>query len=204
MPDAPDLNLESILEKEKLPDLSKIDPDFYDKAARLLIELEAEKTKYPQGTTKSRISVDMLETSKDTVLDILKIRLRKIIRLVEYQSGVAESIPVPESLTHEEKDLYNAFLDVMFKWKDARVNHIYGIKPEKEEPVKETVNQEVSAQPKKKTLRDYTLVRIISDIPTFMGIDNLQYTLAKEDVVTLPAIHANALIAKKAAVKIGE
>mgnify|MGYP005836735649 FL=1 len=49
--------------------------------------------------------------------------------------------------------------------------------------------------------RDYLLLRILEDVPEFAGPDR-NYRLSKEDVVTLPACIARALIGKGKAVEI--
>jgi DNA replication factor GINS len=45
-------------------------------------------------------------------------------------------------------------------------------------------------------------VRLLKDIPTFVGFDGCNYSLAKEDLAVLPTVNAKALIGKNAAVQI--
>ncbi len=44
----------------------------------------------------------------------------------------------------------------------------------------------------------YTIVRVLKSIPTFVGTDSCHYTLAKNDVVTLPDLHAMVLCKRRA------
>jgi len=44
----------------------------------------------------------------------------------------------------------------------------------------------------------YTIVRVLKSIPTFVGTDSHHYTLAKNDVVTLPDLHATVLCKRRA------
>jgi DNA replication initiation complex subunit (GINS family) len=44
----------------------------------------------------------------------------------------------------------------------------------------------------------YTIVRVLKNIPTFVGTDSHHYTLAKNDVVTLPDLHAKVLCKRRA------
>ena len=44
----------------------------------------------------------------------------------------------------------------------------------------------------------YTIVRVLKNIPTFVGTDSCHYTLAKNDVVTLPDLHATVLCKRRA------
>ena len=46
------------------------------------------------------------------------------------------------------------------------------------------------------------MVRLLKDIPTFVGADGRNYTLAKEDVAVLSAVNAKALINRNAAIQI--
>ncbi|MDY6764951.1 MAG: hypothetical protein SV377_04575 [Halobacteria archaeon] len=60
----------------------------------------------------------------------------------------------------------------------------------------------VSAQGNNATQDGYTTVRVLDDLPEFMGTDGRSYSLSKEDVVVLPEKNANVLCEKEAAVKI--
>jgi len=50
----------------------------------------------------------------------------------------------------------------------------------------------------------YVLVRILADIPTFVGLDGRHYKLSKEDVVALPEGNAKTLCNRNLAVKKGD
>ncbi|KPQ45006.1 MAG: hypothetical protein MPEBLZ_00391, partial [Candidatus Methanoperedens nitroreducens] len=55
---------------------------------------------------------------------------------------------------------------------------------------------------KKDISKEYIVVRLLKDIPTFVGVDGRNYTLAKEDVAVLSTVNAKALINRKAAIQI--
>jgi DNA replication factor GINS len=46
------------------------------------------------------------------------------------------------------------------------------------------------------------MVRITESVGTILGTDEREYSLMREDVVTLPAANAEALLSKDAAVEI--
>jgi len=50
----------------------------------------------------------------------------------------------------------------------------------------------------------YVTVRILADIPTFVGLDGRNYKLSKEDVVVLPEGNAKTLCNRNLAIKIGD
>lgn len=70
----------------------------------------------------------------------------------------------------------------------------------KEPPEKNDISKEL---PDKKDIsKEYIVVRLLKDIPTFVGVDGRNYTLAKEDVAVLSTVNAKALINRKAAIQI--
>lgn len=50
----------------------------------------------------------------------------------------------------------------------------------------------------------YVIVRILADIPTFVGLDGRNYKLSREDVVVLPEGNAKTLCNRNLAIKIGD
>jgi DNA replication initiation complex subunit (GINS family) len=193
MPDAPELNLDSILSKEKLDKLSQLDSDFYEKAAKLLKELEAEKSRAEPGSFKDNCITDQLEVAKGQVREIIQERMHNIIRIALSQSVKEDKGDAP-ALTHEETELYNALCDLLSVWRGKRLDQVFGKRSDKKE-----ISQK---QEKTKNFKDYTMVRLLTDVPTFVGLDNCNYTLAKEDVAMVPGVNAKALIARKTAVQI--
>lgn len=198
MPELPDLNLDNILGRESKPELSRLDPDFYDKAALLLSGLEDEKKRTEPDSTRHEFITNQLETTKAKLRKILTARMRKIVRNANSESQKKEKGRMPESLTREEAELYNEMEDLLSKWKDERLAQMFGKKPGK----KEIIAEKPAIRKERAITKDYIMVRLLKDIPTFAGFDDRQYTLAKEDVAMVPAVNANALIAKKAAVQI--
>ena len=58
------------------------------------------------------------------------------------------------------------------------------------------------ATPKPVDNVENTLIRALRDIPTFAGVDGNEYELSAQDIVTVPEVHAKALIKRKAAVQV--
>ena len=196
MPDAHELNLDSIIGKEKQPELSRLDPEFYDKVARLISELEAEKKRDTDEEITNR-----LELAKRQVMEIIQERMRKIIRIATVQAVMRDKGDAP-ALTQEEKKLYNALLDLITGWRRG-LDQVFGKRPgKKEKPEKKEPEKEIHVR-KINNFKKYIMVRLLTTVPTFVGFDDRNYTLAKEDVAMLPDVNAKALIARKAAVQIG-
>lgn len=66
----------------------------------------------------------------------------------------------------------------------------------------EKTQKETLSEGKKDINKEYIVVRLLKDIPTFVGVDGRNYTLAKEDVAVLSAVNAKALINRNAAIQI--
>lgn len=205
MPDASELNLDSILSKEKQPKLSQLDPDFFEKASRHIKELESEKSGAEPDSKKDEDITEQLEVVIGQVRDIIQVRMRKIIGIAESQSKKRDKSDTP-AMTHEEIKFYNALVSLMTAWRQdchdqfgkRRVKKEIGVLHERKEPEK----PEVPKEKKKDISKDFIVLRLLKNVPTFVGMDNRNYTLAKEDVVMVPTVNAKALIIRKAAVQI--
>lgn len=197
LPMAEELNVNSILMKEKAsPELAPLGIDFYEKASALIHELEEEKNRTVADDPKYVFIEERLETTNAELKRILVSRMVKIVHDALLQVGKKHKKKEQSSMTQEESELYNTLFDLLTAWKKERLEQLRGIK--KESVQKQPALKEVP----KVGLKDYIVVRLLKDIPTFVGADKRNYTLAKEDVATVPAMNAQALIAKKAAVQI--
>lgn len=64
---------------------------------------------------------------------------------------------------------------------------------------------QVKKEPNKPSLLSkYTILRILRDIPVFVGHDLRNYNVNKGDIVTIPLVNARALIQRKVAVEINQ
>lgn len=205
MPDAPELNLDNILSRETHPKLSQLDSDFYERASQLIQELEAEKRRVEPDSKYERDITDQLNVAKGQVRDIIQIRMHKIVGMARAQS-VKRDKSDPPAMPREEIVFYTALLSLMTAWRQDCHNRFAkswvkkekGVLPEKKNPEKPNIPPE-----NKKDIKiNYILVRLLRIVPTFVGMDRRNYTLAKEDVVMVPAVNARALITRKAAVQI--
>jgi len=134
-----------------------------------------------------------------------------------------------DSMTQEERKFYDQLVELMTEWRGEVINRIYRKekpvediaqvqeKQVEERPqfqeksvedilqiheIKENTTKEIPAEDKKDISKEYIVVRLLKDIPTFVGVDGRNYTLAKEDVAVLSAMNAKALINRKAAIQI--
>ncbi len=192
MPEPPKFNLANILKEERKEKLSPVDKDFYEKAKRFIRELGIELERIDPESTKYQMLEDEVLTAKKNLRSILEIRMTKI----NYEASVRKSLKShdggePENMTPDERDLYIGLYDLMKNFRNKRLDAKVTHAPAPEPARKPMVN-----------IGDYMVVRALHDIPMFAGMDGRNYTLAKEDIATIPVINANALISKTAVVRI--
>jgi DNA replication factor GINS len=213
MPDVR-LNLKKIVKEEKKAKLSALDGDFYEKAHKLFEEIKIEIGMTDPDDIKYGLLVDELKIAKMDFGEILEIRMGKIVKEASVRKSLKQKEQHdPENLIPLEKGLYDILFSSLVKWRKEQLQ-IEPAAPVKAAPVKAAPVKAAPAKAAPETvivkppaaaniqMKDYIVVRMLRDIPTFVGADLRNYTLGKEDVATLPALNALAMISKKAAVQI--
>ncbi|VVB88362.1 Uncharacterised protein [uncultured archaeon] len=214
MPDQAKTNLNDILRDERKPKLVPLEKDFYDRIARQIQELEEEKKKIADTYgTKYAIIDDELKTARKAIESVIERRTKKIITEASLRASSKQKEKQDlESMTLEERIFYNRLLEVITEWRDEIHDRILGriretvisqdVVVSREAVPVENNNKEIEIEDKKDISKEYIVVRLLKEIPTFVGADGRNYTLAKEDVAVLSALNARALINRKAAVQI--
>ena len=216
MPEKSRINLENILkvERDERKKLVPLEEDFYGKVAGQIQDLEDEKRKIDDlYSTKYAIIEDEQKTAKNAIESIIYKRTTKIINEARYNAEMSlhETSKQKEkhnldSMTREEKVFYNKLLEVMTEWRSEVINRMFKReKPAHHQPAMppgEDKKLELPPEDKKDISKEYIVVRLLKDIPTFVGVDGRNYTLAKEDVAVLSTVNAKALINRKAAIQI--
>jgi hypothetical protein len=98
--------------------LSSLPEDFYPKTRRLIAELKEDVAKKPEKMRE-------YERTKHLIIDIVNLRLRKIVSLA---AASAQTEQFLKNLTKEERILYEELYKKINRWK----NEILGYKGEKE------------------------------------------------------------------------
>jgi DNA replication factor GINS len=211
MPDIinqPRINFNDILRSERKSKLVPLEHDFYDRAARLIRELEEEKNKVEDiYSTKYAIIDDELKTARKSIENIIERRIGKIIKEASLRASSKQKEKQDiDSMTQEEREFYDRLLKLMTEWRSELL--LKKFKKEKQPldsqgaaPL-EKKQKEPLSEDKKDISKEYIVVRLLKDIPTFVGVDARNYTLAKEDIAVLSAVNAKALINRKAAIQI--
>jgi DNA replication factor GINS len=215
-PEKPRINLNNILREERKSKLVPLESDFYEKAAAQIRELQDEKNRIEDiYSTKYAIIDDELKTARKSIENIIERRIGKIIKEASLRASSRQKEKQDiESMTQEERQFYNRLLELNTEIRRELLDKISG----KEKPAsgslaeatreiheKETqkeIPKETPPEDKKDISKEYIVVRLLKDIPTFVGVDGRNYTLAKEDIAVLSTVNAKALINRKAAIQI--
>ena len=153
--------------------LSEVSKDFFKQAHAYLKALEdrvqVEKENNPSSKKYVLLS-DELRNTRRIWNTICDRREKKIILMA--LSAARGGTVKPQHITREEKILYDALLLLL---RDHRKRIL------------------------ESTAKEALTIRILEDIPQFVGSDMNTYVLHKEDVLMLPADVAQVLITRKAA-----
>ena len=169
--------LRNIEQNEKMmPSLTNIGIDFYQEALQYIKELEEkieeERLKDP-ASRKFMLLSDELRNTKRILNSIFERREKKIIMAALLASR--SSRRPPENMTREEKIFYESLIDL----------------------IKENRKRVFEAKRK-----EFLILRILKDLPQFVGNDMKKYSLHKEDVISLPVEVAKILVEREAAEEI--
>jgi len=209
MHDQYSINFNDILREERKSKLVPLEKDFYDKAARQIHLLEDEKRKIEDTySTKYAIIEDEIKTSRKAIEGIIERRIKKIITDASLRASSKQKEKQDiDSMTQEEIKFYNRLFELMTEYRSEILGKIFNkkekpVSPSRSTPTREIKQNETPSEGKKDISKEYIVVRLLKDIPTFVGADGRNYTLAKEDVAVLPALNARALISRNAAIQI--
>lgn len=184
--------LSRILEMERLHKvrknklLTKLDTDFYVRLADYLTKLERmldEEYKNSTASHKAMLLRDELERAKRLSEAIYSEREEKIVSAAI--SAVRGGEPDLKNLISEEKSLYEEILISLKKGREKFST--------KEASEKQTIiSPHLEDYKPERVLSDYIVIRALIDL-SFIGSDEIEYCIRKNDVVTLPKDNADLL-----------
>jgi len=180
--------LRKIQQMEKnSPMLTKIDSDFYTALSRYLKYLDNRLEK-ESSSQKQKLLKDEIQSTKKIVTNIYEQREKKI--LLAAISKARRGNPELKNLVAAEKNLFDSILKMMIQSRRELLNKKSQEKEKTVESEKESEKQENAN----------SIVRVVQDIPEFIGTDTKKYNLKRGDVVSLPEDMGDTL-SKRGAVK---
>lgn len=149
--------------------------DFYQRAASYLNGLHEDSLSSDAHTIQGRLLIREKEITRRLLEELREIRLRKILETAKNGISITE-----EGLTDEEQTLVKNLNDSLTTFKENQI--------QRKDVSPAVANTELA------------VVRFLQDIPEIVGIDLKIYgPYKKEDVGSLPAQNAHALIKQGAA-----
>ena len=213
--------LRNILAKERESKLAKLDPDFYESVRAYLDELRMERK--TASAREAQFLADELDTAGNRLQHIFKRRVGKIVNLasLNIMAEIEGTMNEINAMTPTERSIYDSVLSAVQKGWNELDEMLAG---ESDQPMAQPIVEDIRSEERnaegidgkavmaervediapanhdhesRDELADYTVVRVLRDVTTFMGADSHHYTLAKNDVVMLPNINANVLCKRR-------
>ena len=194
-----------ILHKERnTASLQELPDNFSDKVREYIQQLKNEKSEVDEK--RRELVEDEIRNVRMKAEDIIRRRIGKIVKLAS--SGIKA---VPKGMLEEEEAIFAGVKGHVEEGKAHLFALILGNKENKEKS--EAGSEKVDAviqEPKFKEVEttstiarneELHIVRVLEDIPTFMGTDGRIYKIKKEDVIMLPKTNAEILCKRGVAVQ---
>ncbi len=198
------MNLEElaqILTMERDSDrLQTLDDSFYEDSASYIHGLE--DARIDASNYKEASMID--DETKNARILIEGVFDRRMSKLIEYASIAATGTRISvEGLTKSELPVYEAVVAALEKGRNeilVPILEIRHLNPAKNILGETTSKEKPIENPSASKEDEVMLVKVLKDIPKFVGVDGRHYHLSGEDVVVLPKANALVLCNKNVAV----
>jgi DNA replication factor GINS len=183
-----------ILYKERsTASLQELPQNLYEGARMYIKKLEEEKKEVDAKDKRRELIEDEIRNARMKVEDIIRRRIGKIVKIAS--SGIKT---VPKEMTEEERSIFEDVRSCVDKGRERIAGLILGENEDKMEMATTTSRGEKNEKGSNEELH---IVRILDDVPTFMGVDGRIYKLKKEDVIMLPKTNAEILCSREVAMR---
>ena len=172
--------LNALREERKTAELQHLDKNFYQLVGAYLAGLGQELSEEEDPfSVEAQILQDTLKSEKNSVNKLIDQRVKKIVRKAVRNARSASKEDAFSGMTLDEEEIYRNLLTAIAKGREAILAHV----SRTERPL----------TGKKDIAQEYEIVRLLDSVPMFAGVDGRNYLLSKDEVATLPAVHARNL-----------
>jgi len=179
-------NLRKIQQLEKTsPLISKINKNFYIELSNYLDKLKDE-IKQEKNSDKIRLFQEEITNTEKIAFSILEFREKKIVQAA--LSKVRGGKPDLKNALEIENKLFNRIIEVINENREKTLM--------KKQNSKNDVNFE-SKENNKEEKNNNHIVRVLENIPEFVGTDMKTYNLRKDDVLTITEEMLNPLVKRE-------
>jgi DNA replication factor GINS len=194
-----------ILNERESGRLSEVPPNLYEEIGGHLASLQEQV--YSESdplSDQAQTLIEEVKAVREIARDIFRYRSRKILSLafVHVEAGATDRDELKKMLP-AEREMFDGIIRELEKGKAA----LSGQAPREVPPGGTHVPGGVYGaaevqEPARSPEEAMVLVRILSDMDPFMGVDGRVYHLKAEDVVTLPSKNAGVLIDRNIALDV--
>lgn len=170
------------------PFLTKIHTNFYLKLAEYLKNLKS-VIEQEEDSQKIKLFNDEIKNTEKLALSIYEFREKKIVQAA--LSKVRGGKPDLKNILDREKRLYESLIEQIMLTRKKILE---------EKSVEKGKNGAKNREKNKRETNNNPMVRVIEDIPEFIGTDMKTYALRKDDIVSLPK-QMSELLVKRNVVK---
>jgi len=157
------------------PLLTKIDVSFYHKLSEYLKNLDS-IIEQEENSQKIKLFNDEIQNTKKLAFGIYELREKKIVQAA--LSKVRGAKPDLKNALDIEKKLYESLIEQIILSRKK-------ILEEKSDEVKKDESKTEALKKEEKKRNTNPIVRVLEDIPEFVGTDMKTYSLRKNDVLTV-------------------
>ena len=188
---------ELLYKERNTASLQELPEEFCEDVCEYLKQLRVEKAEADER--RRELVEDELRNARMKVEDIIRRRIGKIVKLAS--SGMKTS---PKGMLEDEERIFEGvkrhveegrgkiFALLLCKNEDEKKDD------ETMKPTFKSAEETVSAKSRSEELH---IVRIVEDVPTFMGTDGRIYKVKNEDVIMLPKTNAEILCKRGVAMR---
>jgi len=172
--------LRRIQEMEKIsPSLTKIETNFYSSISEYLENLN-DRLEKESSIQKQMLLKDEIKNTNKIITNIYEKREKKIV--LATISKARGGNPNLGNLVDLEKDMFESILKLMIQ---SRKQVLY---KELKRNIRVEKHVESKKKDEKKEIEENSkpIVRVVKDMPKFIGTDTKEYDLRKNDIVSLP------------------
>jgi len=186
--------LRRIQEMEKIsPSLTKIETNFYSSVSEYLENLN-DRLEKESSNQKQMLLKDEIKNTNKIITSIYEKREKKIV--LATISKARGGNPNLGNLVDLEKDMFESILKLMIQ---SRKQVLY---KELKRNIRVEKHVESKKKDEKKEIKENSkpIVRVVKDMPKFIGTDTKEYDLRKNDIVSLPD-YMKDMLCKRGVVK---
>ena len=200
-----DLANKLVLERES-DRLQALDDSFYSQAADYIKALDGSRQEAADYKEAGMID-DEIKNARILVEGVFDRRMSKIIQYAAiYAAGTRLNV---EGMTRAEKSVFDGLVAALEKGRNEILEPALEVSPRgslaknilggittKEQPIETTTASGEASHSDTEVM----LVKVLKDIPRFVGVDGRHYQLSGDDVVVLPKANALVLCNKNVAI----